>query len=89
MRILTDECTGHHAHCADVEKCKETLQLILDGEISLSQEEITKKLEKCLPCFQHFELGKCLKESLQQKLQQREVPGELIERIKSGIKTVL
>ncbi|MBY0426501.1 MAG: anti-sigma factor [Cytophagales bacterium] len=67
----------------------ETLQLILDGEnTQYSKEELSKKLENCMPCFNHFQLAKCLKESLQEKLHQKEVPLELIDKIRMEIKTL-
>lgn len=88
MHSLSEDCTGKGL-CADIEKCKETIQLILDGENNqYSKEELTSKLENCLPCFNHFQLGKCLKESLQEKLTQKEVPNELIDKIRLGIKTL-
>ncbi len=87
MHSLSKHCNGD-GHCPDIEKCMETIQLILDGESTqYSKDELTKKLENCLPCFNHFHLGKCLKESLQEKLQQKEVPNELIEKIRSEIQT--
>jgi len=88
MHSISEDCTGK-GHCADLEKCKETIQLILDGEMSgYSKEELSQKLEKCMPCFNHFHLGKCLKESLQEKLNQKEVPSELIEKIRTGIQAL-
>jgi mycothiol system anti-sigma-R factor len=75
------------ADCADKRNCLEILQLILDGEATPEQKANFKShIDECLPCFQHYHFDQAIKELLKLKCTS-EAPSELIESIKSKIKS--
>lgn len=72
--------------CIEEEKCLESLQLILDGEASKQQEDIfMKHVEDCIPCFNHYQIDKAVKELIQTKVQKKDVPDKLIALIRDKI----
>jgi anti-sigma factor (TIGR02949 family) len=68
-------------------ECLESLQLFVDGEASQEQENHFKRhLDECLPCYNFYNLEKCVKEALQNKIEQRPVPPSLADKIRTQIK---
>ncbi|MDX1904893.1 MAG: anti-sigma factor [Thermonemataceae bacterium] len=66
--------------------CIETLYTILDGEACEQQsQELMAHIEKCLPCYQQYDLEVAIREVLKTHLQKKEVPQDLIESIKMKI----
>jgi anti-sigma factor (TIGR02949 family) len=73
--------------CDDKRNCLEMLQLILDGEATPEQKQDFKShIDDCLPCFRHYHFDQAIKELLKLKCTS-EAPVELVESIKSKIKT--
>lgn len=72
--------------CADVNKCFQLLESILDGEnVPNSQEILQEKIAKCEPCFKHFHLEQAIREVLKNKCTKHCVPSELISNIREKI----
>lgn len=75
--------------CADVSKCFQLLESILDGEnVPNSQAVLQEKLAKCEPCFKHFHLEQAIREVLKNKCTKHCVPSELIADIKEKIQEI-
>jgi mycothiol system anti-sigma-R factor len=67
-------------------KCKEMLQLIIDGEATEEQRLYFKEhMDECLPCFKGYELDAALKEVLKSKCCGGHAPHDLVDQIKSKI----
>jgi anti-sigma factor (TIGR02949 family) len=80
---------GRKQSCADVTKCFQLLESILDGEhVPNSKEILQEKLDKCQPCFQHFHLEQAIREVLRTKCSKQETPNELVERIREKIQEI-
>ena len=72
---------------SDCEKCLELLELILDGEASPEEEKLFRKhIQDCLPCYESYNLETSIKQILQTKLEKKQVPDDLIARIRSKIR---
>lgn len=73
--------------CKEPDKCMEMLQLLLDGEANSEQEQyFHHHIEKCMPCYQCYNVEKAIKEILQTKVERRPVPQDLVNTIKLKIK---
>lgn len=73
--------------CQESKKCIEILELLLDGEADPDQEDFFRNhIEKCMPCYQHYNLEKTIKEILKTKIEKKPVPQDLVDSIKSKIK---
>ena len=73
-------------NCPQREKCVEILYLILDGEANKEQEEYyTNHIDECWNCFKDYQLEKAIKELVQNKIERKVVPADLIEEIKLRI----
>lgn len=69
------------------QRCLELLQLITDGEASPDEEkEFRNHINECLPCYESYNLEQSIKELLKTKLEQKQVPDDLIESIKQKIR---
>ncbi|EIM76005.1 hypothetical protein A3SI_11599 [Nitritalea halalkaliphila LW7] len=63
-----DKSGQRKLECADVSRCFQLLERIIDGNnIPDSKEIIQEKLAKCQPCFEHFHLEKAIKEAIHTK----------------------
>jgi anti-sigma factor (TIGR02949 family) len=70
----------HHA------ECMKAIQAILDGEATDSQKEhFRQNMDKCMPCIETYRLEKCVKESLQNKIEKVPCPKNLIAAIRSKL----
>ncbi len=75
---------------SECEKFLGLVQLLLDNEADQSEERyITEHMDDCAPCFQHMETERQFKELVQQKIDKKEVPLELIQTIETKIKALV
>lgn len=75
-------------NCEHQEECLKMVQKIVDGQAS--DQEITDfkgKIESCMPCEKNYELEKCIKETIQLRLEKKCVPASIIDCIKLSLKT--
>ena len=72
--------------CSEEQKCLSVLEIILDNEAS-PEEEATYfgHIQKCWPCFQNYNLEKAIRELIKTKIEKRDVPLDLEQRIRSEI----
>lgn len=72
--------------CPDEQECLKVLELILDNE-STSEEEDSyfSHIQNCWPCFQHYNLEKAIRELIKTKIEKRDVPLDLEQRIRAEI----
>jgi anti-sigma factor (TIGR02949 family) len=69
--------------------CLETLYTILDGEASDEKTaEMMVHLEKCLPCYQQYDLEVAIRELLQTRLAKKCPPQDLLDCIREKIATI-
>lgn len=67
-------------------KILELLERYLDDEVEPSvRVEIHRHLEACSPCTDHSEFQRRLKEIVRDKCGCREIPTDLVERIRSSV----
>ncbi len=73
---------------SDCEKCLELLELIIDGEASPEEEKhFHKHLNDCLPCYETYNLEASIKKLIQTKVTRKQVPDDLIQKIRSKIRS--
>jgi anti-sigma factor (TIGR02949 family) len=73
----------HHA------ECMKAIQAILDGEATDDQKDhFRQNMDKCMPCIEVYRLEKCVKESLQNKIEKVPCPQNLIAAIRSKLSLV-
>lgn len=66
--------------------CMETLYTILDGEANEEQTlQLIGHIEKCLPCYQQYDLEVSIRELLQNRLEKKCPPKDLLEAIRAKI----
>jgi hypothetical protein len=72
--------------CEHQAECMKMVQLIVDGQASDEQINLFKlNMDKCLPCEKGYELEKCIKETMQLRLEKKCIPSNLIDCIKQKI----
>jgi hypothetical protein len=72
--------------CEHQADCMKMVQLIVDGQASDEQINAFKlNMDKCLPCEKGYELEKCIKETMQLRLEKKCIPTNLIDCIKQKI----
>ncbi len=72
--------------CEHQADCMKMVQLIVDGQASDEQINAFKlNMDKCLPCEKGYELEKCIKETMQLRLEKKCIPSNLIDCIKQKI----
>ncbi len=70
-------------------RCLEVINLILDGEADDEQKSyFEQKIKCCQKSMKHYEVEKCVKEVIQEKIDKKPVPPELLDKIKSVINTI-
>lgn len=84
---MKEESSGQRKmQCSDVSRCFELLESILDGEMGeAGKDTLKEKLDKCQPCFEHFQLEQAIREVLKTKCTKQAVPGELALAIRQKI----
>ncbi len=72
--------------CEHQAECMKMVQLIVDNQATDDQiNQFKQNMNKCLPCEQGYELEKCIKETMQLRLEKKCVPLSLIDCIKQKI----
>lgn len=72
--------------CTEFEECLSILYLMLDNEANQEQEAyINKHIEKCMVCFEQYEVEKQIRQLLQTKLANQEVPRDLAQSIRAKV----
>lgn len=70
----------------DHNECLKILNLVLDEEAGPHEHEYFKKhIENCMPYYEIYNVDKAIKELIRQKCYDKEVPGDLVEQIKSKV----
>jgi len=73
--------------CQRIADCMKMAHLILDGQASDEQiNQLKLNMGSCLPCEKGYELEKCIKETIQLRLEKKCIPSNLIDCIKQKIK---
>ncbi|MCU0437076.1 MAG: hypothetical protein MUC49_04125 [Raineya sp.] len=69
--------------------CLDSLYTILDGEASEENtEELMAHIEKCLPCYQQYDLEVAIRELLQTRLAKKCPPQDLLDCIREKIASI-
>lgn len=72
--------------CNDFDKCLSILNLMLDNESSAEQEHFFySHIENCMVCFAHYNVEKQIRLLLKTKLNNKVVPDQLAQDIRSKI----
>ena len=72
--------------CEHQEECMKMVQKIVDGQATETEINNFKiNMDACLPCEKSFELETCLKQTIQLRLEKKNVPLSLIDCIKQKI----
>lgn len=70
----------------DHKTCLEILNLVMDGEATPEQEEMfVKHIQTCMPYYEIYHLDKTIKEMLKSRCCGKDVPGDLLDAIKSRV----
>lgn len=81
----TSDKKGNNA-CTEFEKCLGILYLMLDNEANHEQEVyIHTHIEKCMVCFEQYEVEKQIRQLLKTKLANQEVPQDLAHSIRAKV----
>lgn len=76
-------------NCLEDGRCLESLQLILDGEASQSDEEtFMNNLEICMPCYNYYNMDKAVKELIQTKIVKVKMPEDLVKKLKFQLENI-
>ena len=72
--------------CIDEKNCIKLLELILDGEGTEEEQKFFEQhIEKCMYCYENYNLDKTIREALKTKLEKKPVPIDLINDIRIKI----
>ncbi len=70
----------HHADCMKI------IQAILDDEATDAEKDhFRDNMDKCIPCIESYRLEKCIKDSLQFKVEKKPCPQNILNTILSKI----
>ncbi len=82
MGLKSDE----HSEC---QKFLKLISLLLDNEASEEEEQyLSEHMDECSPCFQKLETEKEFRELLRAKVGKVDVPADLVNAIKTKIKSL-
>lgn len=74
---------------SECEKFLGLVNLMLDNEANPQEEQyISDHMEECSPCLKQMELEKQLRELLKTRVAHKDVPPELVDLIKTKIKSL-
>lgn len=83
MKLNTNEKSG-------CEKFVDLIQLLLDNEADGKQKKyISDHIEECAPCLDQLEVEKEFRGLFKDKIIKKEVPADLINAIKTKIKSLV
>lgn len=72
--------------CPEEQQCLEVLEIILDNEATPEQEkEYFDHIQKCWTCYQNYNLENVIRELIKTKIERKQVPEDLVTRIKTEI----
>ncbi|WP_258103880.1 anti-sigma factor [Marinoscillum sp. MHG1-6] len=72
--------------CSEFQKCLTILHLMLDNEASEEEESyLHNHIEKCMVCFEQYQVEKQIRELLRTRMKKLEVPSDLANNIKTKI----
>jgi hypothetical protein len=78
-QIMKHTCE-HHAECMKI------IQAILDDEASEAEKDhFRENMDKCIPCIESYRLEKCIKDSLNLKVEKKPCPQSILDKIISKI----
>jgi len=67
--------------------CLKTLHLVIDGEATKEQEDrLMKHLAECLSCYNSFQLEQSVKQLIQNKIQKKPCPPNVLENIRAKLR---
>ena len=73
-------------NCPEAEKCLEIIHLVLDSEATEAQERyLSDHIEMCIKCLESYNFEKEIRVALKTKLEQKQVPSDLVNAIKASI----
>ncbi|WAC11027.1 phosphohydrolase [Dyadobacter pollutisoli] len=77
--IMKQTCE-HHAECMKI------IQAILDDEATEAEKDhFRENMDKCIPCIESYRLEKCIKDSLNLKIEKKPCPQSILNTIISKI----
>ncbi|CAG5010529.1 hypothetical protein DYBT9275_04744 [Dyadobacter sp. CECT 9275] len=85
---VTDEAQPPHMKhsCEHHAECMKIIQAILDGEATEEEKDhFRDNMDKCIPCIESYRLEKCIKDSLNFKLEKKPCPQSILNTIISKI----
>ncbi len=72
--------------CPEEKRCLHILEVILDDESTKAEkEEYFSHLDQCWTCFNNYHLEKDIKELIKSKIENKEVPEDLLLKIQTEI----
>lgn len=72
--------------CPQEEKCLELARLMLDHESSVEEQDyVEKHIKVCSKCYQNYEIEQAVREVVKNKVEQKQVPPDLVEEILNKI----
>ena len=73
-------------YCEHHAECLKKIQAVLDGEATEAEKDhFRNNMEDCLHCIKMYHLEKCVKEVLQNKVDKKPCPNDLLAAIKSKL----
>ncbi len=73
-------------NCEHQEECLKMVQKIVDGQASDQEiSDFKVKMDSCLPCEKNLALEKCIKETIQLRLEKKCVPASILDCIKLSL----
>ena len=82
----TENAKYQKEYCEHHEECLKKIQAVLDGGATEDEKEhFRNNMDNCLHCIKMYHLEKCVKESLQSKIDKRLCPDNLVATIKAKL----
>lgn len=83
---MKEQANNDSCGCTEFQKCVKVLYLMLDNEATDEEETyLLNHIDKCMVCFEQYEVEKQIREMLKTKLQKLPVPADLANNIKTKI----
>lgn len=69
-------------NCEHRAECMKIIQAILDDEATDAEKDhFRENMDKCIPCIESYRLEKCIKDSLNFKLEKKPCPQSILDTI--------
>lgn len=86
LLIQKEEGVEYRKQCEHHHECMQAIRLILDGEATTEQiAHFKANINHCLPCIENHNLEVTIRQILCDKIQQKTVPEDLIQSIRTQI----